>query len=589
MKRFFKYLLTIFLGSLISCALLFLIFIITISALASKSKKPIELKSNSVYLMKLDRPIQERAPENIFNYLDIFPEAQTATLGLNDIIENIEKAKHDSHIKGIVLNLSYIQAGMATTSAIRNALENFKASGKFIIAYGDYYDKKAYLLASVADKVYMNPMGVLEFMGIKSEISFFKGLFDKLEIEPTVFRVGKFKSYGERYDSKKLSPENKKQIDTYVNGIWQTMLNEISISRGISIENLNTIASNMDTDIPEKTVTNKLIDSLVYWDQVVDIIKTECNISLTSKLHLLSHKNLTSVPEIRKHRGFVKEKIAVVYAWGNVQMGKGDEGNIGADRIAKTIRKARKDSSVKAVVLRVNSGGGSALASEIIWREMDLTSKVKPVVASMGDVAASGGYYILAPAQYVMANPYTITGSIGVIGILYNAQDFFNNKLGITHEVVKTNPHADFGSVFRPMEAAEQKSMNNMLSVIYHSFVGHVADARNMTFNDVNEIAQGRVWLANDALNNNLIDGLGNLNDAIAKAAELAEIEKYRVVEWPHMKEPLENLLDDVSKEVAYKSNNLKFGPMAKYIDELYVFMGNGKFQTILPYNIDFN
>jgi protease IV len=587
MKRFFRYLLAVILGGMVTTLVMFFIFLIFMSVLAARSKKPYEVKEESVYHLKLDKPIQERAPENILDAFSGWTGSESATLGLNDILANIEKAKNDPNIKGILLDLTFLQAGTATTDAIRESLSGFKESGKFIIAYGDFYGKKAYYLATVADKIYMNPMGVLEFTGLKSEISFFKGLFDKLEIEPTVFRVGKFKSFGERFDSKTLSKENEQQIKGYVQGVWDLMLATISEERGISVNQLNQLASGLSVDTPEKALESQLIDSLKYWDEVIEEVKTNMGLAQTKDIKLVPHSLMNKVETAPAHRGFIKEKVAVVYAWGGVQMGFGEEGTIGADRISKAIREAREDSAVKAVVLRVNSGGGSALASEVIWREMDLTRQVKPVVASMGDVAASGGYYVLAPAHYIMANPYTITGSIGVVGILFNAQDFFNNKLGITHEVVKTNPYADFGSIFRPLEPAEVASVNNMLGTIYNSFVGHVAEARGMGFQAVDSIAQGRVWFAQDAHRINLVDGFGNLNDAIEKAAELAQVEKYRVEELPKLKEPLERLLDDTAEKIKMNAGAKTWGQLGIYLKEIDQLLNAGKYQAVLPYHIE--
>jgi len=588
-KRFLKYFLAVILGGLVTTLLVFLFFMAFMAAIASKDKKTFEILPNSVYNIKLNKPIQERAPESFFDYVNIFPEAQTSTLGLNDILLNIEKAGEDSNIKGIFLDLSYVQAGIATVNEIRQALIKFKQTGKFVIAYGDYYDKRAYYLASVADEIYMNPLGVLEFTGLKSEINFFKGTFEKLGIEAKVFRVGKYKSFGERYDSKKLSDENREQILVYVNGAWNLMLNEISKSRNIQKEKLNKIASTLDTDTPEKTLENKLIDGLKYKDEVILLIKEKCGLSATSKFKMVSHVQMKKVEKKTGHRGFIKDKIAVIYAWGTVQMGSGKEGDIGADRISKAIKKAREDSAVKALVIRVNSGGGSAMASEIIWRELDLTRKVKPVVASMGDVAASGGYYILAPADTIVANPYTLTGSIGVVGVLINAQKFFNEKAGITHDIVKTNPYADFGSIFRPITPFEEASVNNMIKVVYKSFVNHVAEARNMNYNSVHAVAQGRIWLATNALENKLIDKFGGLHDAIETAASMAGLEIYRVENLPRLKEPFEKLFKDAAEEVKQNALKNKLGIMYDYYKEINDVFSSGTYQAILPYEIKLN
>ena len=589
MKKFFKYLLTVFLGGIISAVVIFLIFFMILAGFAAKGDKLFEIKENSVYHIKLNRPIEERSPESILDHLNFIPMANTATLGLNDIISNIKKAEQNPDIKGILLDVSFIEAGMATVDDIRLQLEKFKASGKFIVAYGEYMGKKAYYLASVADEIYLNPVGVLEFTGLKSEIHFFKGAFDKLEMEPKVFRVGKYKSYGERYDSEKLSKENREQLDAYLSGVWNQMLSVISDARGIDVSELNEIASGLKTDMPENVVKYKLVDDLKYMDEVIALIKKKCNISSNKKIGLVSHSQMKKVEKKKEQRGFIKEKVAVIYAWGDVQMGTGEEGNIGAVRISDAIRKAREDKNVKAVVLRVNSGGGSALASEVLWRELELTREIKPVVASMGDIAASGGYYMVVPADTILASPYTLTGSIGVVGLLVNVEPFLQNKLGITRDVVKTNPYADFSSVFRPVSSVEEASINRMIRVIYDTFINHVADARNMTFDEVHEIAQGRIWLAKDALNYNLIDGYGSLDDAIEVAANKAGLENYRITELPNLEESLDKIFNDVARQMKTSSFKNEMGGFYKYYKEFDEIINAGIYQAVLPFQIEVN
>ena len=586
MKRFFRYLLAVITGGLITAFIIIVFFMILMTTLTIKSKKPFETKPNSVYVIKLDKEIVERSQQTIFDELEILPGSKPATIGLNEILKNIEKAKYDNNIKGIFLNLSVIRTGIATVSDIRNALKDFKSSGKFIIAYSDLMEKKAYYLATIADKVYLNPVGVIEFTGLKSEVNFFKGTFDKLGIEPKVFRVGKFKSFGEMYDNTKLSEENRLQINAYISGVWNLMLDEISVSRNIPVNDLNRYASTLITETPEKTYSAGLIDSLLYYDQVLEILKEQCNLNSTDDIKLVSYNQLRKANKKSDGRGFAKNKIAVIYAWGDVIMGSSDEGNIGADRISGALKKARNDNSIKAVVLRVNSGGGSALASEVIWRELELTKQKKPVVASFGDIAASGGYYISVPADTIIASPYSLTGSIGVVGILFNAEKFFNDWLGVTHEVVKTNPHADMGSVFRSVTPVEETSVNKMLDVIYKSFVNHVAEGRNSTFTDIHKIAQGRIWLATDAYKINLIDTFGGLNEAVKIAASMANIDHYRIKELPEMKDPLKKWLDEASEEVFQRSMKQKMGITYDYISEIEKIINSGTYQALLPMEI---
>ena len=554
------------------------------SAISSKQKRPYEVKETSVYHLKLNKQIVERSPETFWSNLDFIPESGNETIGLNDILKNIKKAEKEDNIKGIYLELSVLQSGIATADEIRQALETFKKSGKFIVAYGEYMDKKSYYLATVADEIYLNPAGLIEFAGLRSEVLFFKGTFEKLGIKPKVFKSGKYKSYGERYDSDKLSPQNREQINAYVSEIWMKMLENISKNRNIKTGRLNEIASTLDFIESKKLVSNGLIDNLLYKDEVSEIIKEKCGTSKKPKY--ISHSKMNKVEKKNDYRGYAKEKIAVIYAYGTVLTGNQGEGTISSERISQVIEKAREDSLIKAIVLRVNSGGGSSLASEIIWRELKLTKEIKPVIVSMGDIAASGGYYISVPADTILANRFTLTGSIGVIGITYNAKNFFNKKLGITNDLVKTNPYADFGNIMREMSPVEETAVNKMIGIVYDDFVNHVAEERNQPYEDIHKIAQGRIWGGEHAKRNGLIDNFGSVDDAVLIAARMAKIEKYRVVELPKLEDPFEKLLKDGSDEIKTRLIKNELGDSYIYYNELKELFKGGICQTRLPFDI---
>ncbi len=585
--KFLKYLLVIVAGGLVTTFFIVMTFIVIFSVIiSSASSEEFNVHHpNSIYHITLNKQIVERAPYNPLQDIKFLNQIEQPTLGLNDIIANIKKAADNPNIKGIFLEVDFVQGGIATVSDIRKALEEFKKTGKFIVAYGDFFDKKAYFLATIADELYLNPMGAVEFTGLKSEVHFFKGTFEKLGIQPYVFRAGNFKSFGERYVDSELSSENEEQLRSYLFGVWNNMLEEISESRNIPVSQLINIAENLGSVTPEKILSNRLVDKLLYKDQVIEVIKEKCGISSSEKIALISHKLMTKVPNTITSDDL--NKIAVIYAWGDVIMGSGEEGNIGAERISKAIRKAREDHNIKAVVLRVNSGGGSALASEVIWRELELTKKVKPVVSSFGDIAASGGYYISVPADTIICSEYTLTGSIGVVGVLFNAQEFFNQKLGITHDLVKTNSHADFGSVFRKITPAEKASVQNMIDDIYGSFVNHVADGRKRSFEEINKVAQGRIWNATDAKKHKLVDGFGNLNDAIRIAAQMAGLTNYSIQELPARETPLEAIFNTSTEKV--KNNQLRneLGDAYRYYNDIKSLLSTGKYQALIPYNID--
>ena len=588
MKSFFKYLLASVLGVIVAGILMFFILIGGITAMVSSQDKAVEIKPNTILHMELNSPIMDRSNKNPFENIDFSSFEPINALGLNDIIDNLKKAKEDPNIKGIYLDFTVIPTGIATVEEIRNALIDFKESGKFILAYADTYTQPSYYLASIADKVYLNPEGLLTFVGLRSEIMFFKEALDKLGVEPQIIRGpdNKFKSAVEPFMYKKMSDANREQITTYLGSIWDQMLKGISAERNISIKDLNTLADNLTLNDAQAAVDNGLIDALKYKDEILDELAELTEKEDTKDLKTISIAKYTKVT-VKKDKKFEKNKIAVVYASGSVVMGEGQEGSIGSDRISRAIRKARKDSTVKAIVFRVNSGGGSALASEVIWREVKLAQEIKPVIASLGDVAASGGYYIVAPAQKIIASPNTITGSIGVFGVLPNGKKLLNDKLGIHVDVVKTNKFADMGTFSRPLTAQEKEAIQFSIENIYETFITHVAEGRNMTKEEVDEIGQGRVWSGTNAIEIGLIDGFGGLEDAIKLAAESANLEAYRIVDYPKLEDPFQQFMKELQGNVRVSILKNELGDQYKYYENLKSIQRMEGIQARIPYEIE--
>ncbi len=545
MKSFLKYVLASMVGFFLIGIVLFFLFVGTIASIASFSEeKPKEIEPNSILYLDFNQPIVDKKVDNPFanfNFSDPEGSLKNQPIQFFDFIRHIHKAKNDTNIKGIYIELKNLKVGLANLGEIREALKDFKTSGKFIIIHGNVYSQLGYYLATVANKIYLTPEGDVNFYGLNGQGMFFKGLLGKLNIEPEVIRHGKFKSAVEPFILDKMSKSNYLQTKTYVSSIWNNILYEISKARHISVDSLNSLADAFAINGAENALKYNFVDGLKYHDEVIAELKDSLSLKPQDDLTEISMSDYVKSP---LNIEIAKDKIAIVYASGEIKMGKGDDKTIGSESLSKQIRKARQDSSVKAVVLRVNSPGGSALASEIIWREIILTKRVKPVIVSMGDVTASGGYYISCPADYIIANKTTITGSIGVFGLLWNAQKFFNDKLGITFDGYKTNDHADLGSIYRPMTATEKALMQNMVEKTYHTFISHVADGRGMTIADVDSIGQGRVWTGDNAKGIHLIDEYGGLEKALAVAAKKAGLKKYQIIEFPKAANFWESLLD---------------------------------------------
>lgn len=589
MKGFFKYFFATVLGMIVTTILLGFIFIIIVLGIASTAKdKPVIVKENSVLRIKLRSEIVDRSSNNPLQNFNIMSMKSENNLGLNDILKNIKKAKTDDRIKGIYLDLTSINAGIATIEEIRNALLSFKESGKFILSYSDYYPQTTYYLASVADKIYLNPQGVVELKGLQAELMFFKGALEKLGVEPQIIRHGKFKSAIEPFILDKMSPENREQTITYMKSIWDNMVSAISKSRNISEADLNLYADSMKIENAKSALELKIVDGLKYKDEVMKELAEMSGNEKNPKF--ITNTNYMKVPDMVNKPGSSGNKIAVIYASGQIDMGDGDDKSIGSDGISREIKRARLDSTVKAIVLRVNSPGGSALASEVIWREAVLAKQVKPFIVSMGDVAASGGYYIACPADVIVANPNTITGSIGVFGVLWNGQKLMNDKLGITFDRVTTNSHSDIGSVFRPMKQSEKDIIQKSVEEIYDVFITHVAEGRKVTKEQVDSIGQGRVWSGINAKQIKLIDEFGGLERAIEIAAEKANLTSYKIKELPKQLEPFEQILKEFSGESTDEALiKHYFGTNYKYFKNLDMLVKINGIQARLPYFIEIN
>lgn len=540
-----------FFSTILVSILYFAMMVGMIASLSSAAEETKTIKDNSILKIDLSMPISERSIATPFDGMSNY---NTPT-GLNDILASLKAAANDPKIKGIFLCAPEVSASPATMKEIHDALVNFKKSGKFIYAYSDSYGQNGYYLATTADKIVMNPTGNLLLKGYAFQIMFYKGLLDKLDVDVQVIRHGQFKSAVEPYILDKMSEANNKQMTVLVNSLWSSLSKDIATSRGISVERLNQIVDNLSCFSPDSALRMKLVDQLAYSGDMERMLKNKVAMGENEKLNFVTISNY--VKSI-KNDSKASDKIAVVYAVGEIRDGKGDnDAGIFSDSFIKEFRKAYKNKDVKAIVLRVNSPGGSAMASENIWREIALAKKAgKIVVTSMGDYAASGGYYISCNSDYIFAQPNTLTGSIGVFGMIPSLQKALQNKLGVTIDGVKSNQHSDFMTGFRAMDESELAVMQNMVEQTYGLFTKRVADGRKMKVAEVDSIGQGRVWAGKDALAIGLVDKLGSLDDAIAKAAQLAKVSNYKLVYYPQQKSFFEKLFTakDDEVEMAMKS-----------------------------------
>ncbi len=584
MKTFLKYTLATIVGILVLNILGLIIFFIVVGAISSPDVPTV--KDNSVLVSKFNTPVIDRTDENPFTQFASGNFAMEGLMGLDQILEDIKKAKTDENISGIFLRLSAFPGSLGTLEEIRDALVDFKESGKFILAHADAYSMKTYYLASAADKIYMTPTGEMDFKGLQSNVLLFKRALDKYGVDIQVIRHGTFKSAVEPFLTDEISDANKEQLQVMLNSLWGKMIDEISVARDISADDLNRYADELSLAFDHQALEKNMIDGLKYYDEVLDELRELTDTDEDDDVPAISLKKYADVP-VTKDKQATSDRIAVIYAMGSVVTGDAEEGMIGSDRIARAIRKARESKKVKAIVFRVNSGGGSALASEVIHREIKLAAEVKPVVASLGDVAASGGYYIVCPADTIVASETTITGSIGVFGIIPNLQEMLNDKIGITTGTVTTNKHADLGSPFRSLTGDEEKIMQQYVDDVYVTFANHVAEGRSMTYEQVDEIGGGRVWSGVNAMEIGLIDVFGGLERAIGIAAEMADLENYRVWSLPTLDDPLTAIMKQLSGEVKARiiSKELEASyELYKKAEEVSKMHG---IQAIMPYTLD--
>lgn len=587
MKSFLKYVLATITGIIIVSVLFFVVLLASLSTMMIAGDKPASISENSVLVLKAGVAIPDQGSTSPLAGFDIINMSITPVPGLNEILMNIKKAAVDDKIKGILIENGIMPSGWATTGELREAVEKFRESGKFVIAYSDYVLlQEGYYLSTAAGKIYVNPSSTVDFKGLSGEVMFYKKALEKLGVEVQVIRHGKFKGAVEPYILDQLSKENREQIESYVGSIWSHVVENISKARGIAPEKLNMLADNLTGYVASGAYENGLVDGLMYRDELIDTLTILSGLTIDDKIALVPMHKYTKVPDSKK-TAYSKNKIAVIYASGTIAMGKGNENNIGGDAFGELIRKERKDSSVKAIVLRVNSPGGNATASDIMWREIELASKVKPVVISMGNYAASGGYYISAPGTKIFASPTTITGSIGVFGLIPNAGKLLNQKLGISTETVNTNENSDFPSIYRPMEIYEREVMQKSIEKVYSGFVSKVSAGRKMTIAAVDSIGQGRVWSGSEARKLGLVDETGGLRASIEEAAKLAGLETYSLRELPIAEDPFFRVLSQLSGEARMRILKNELGEYKKFFDEIREIKNLSGIQARLPYFIE--
>jgi protease-4 len=585
MRSFFKYVLATVTGIVISTVVLFVIALGIIGALvtSASSEKEVIVKDNTLLYLTFNHAISERSVENPFGSLDI-PGYNLKNLGLDDILARIRNAKEDGKIKGIYMDASTIATGFASLKEIRDALLDFKSSGKFIVAYNEGYSQKAYYLASVADQVYVNPEGTIDFKGLASSTMFMKDAFDKFGVDMQVIKVGTFKSAVEPYFLNEMSAANRLQVNSYLGSIYDSFIQEISASRKMSADSLRNIANNYLVRNADDAVRYKLADAKLYKDELISELKKKLNVATKDDLSIVSLMDYKS----KTNTSSETSQVAVLYAEGAIVSGEGSKDEIGSDKISRELRKLRENEDVKAVVFRVNSPGGSALASDVIWREVELTKKVKPIIVSMGDYAASGGYYISAAADSIFAENNTITGSIGVFGVIPNFKNLLNNKIGVHFDGVKTGKFSDLGMVpDRPLTAEERDIIQMEVNRVYQTFMKRVSDGRKITVAQVDTIGQGRVWTGKQALEIGLVDRIGGVDDAIKSAAKKAKIAQYAVKQYPAKDDALSMFLNSSKEKVQIWMAQQQMGEFYNYFNVIKNVSSQSGIMAKLPYSIE--
>ncbi|MER3374096.1 MAG: signal peptide peptidase SppA [Allomuricauda sp.] len=583
--NFLRNLLASILGSLMAFGILMGMFFIFI-ALVSNADDGVVVKRNSILEFGFMAPIKDYTGKD---ETDPFLGLWNNEIGLDEILHAIKIAKEDPNIEGISLTTNFLQAGIAQTREIREALLDFKSTGKFVYAYSDFYTQKDYYLASVADEVYLNPVGTLDFKGLSTEILYFKDLQEKTGVKMEVIRHGKYKSAVEPFLSNTMSAENRLQIQELISSIWNVIVDDISTSRSITPENLNVIADTLGGRTPKYALASGLVDGNLHFDQYEDLLREKVYFEKDEPLNYIKFEDYAFTANRKKvHTG--TDKIAVIYALGEIFYGEGSKDYIGQGLIVDALRKAKDNENIKAIVLRVDSPGGSALVSDIIWREMELTKEEKPVVVSFGNVAASGGYYIGVGGDKIFAEPTTITGSIGVFGTIPNVNELAGN-IGINAEQVGTNKNSVDYSLFEPMSNTFRNTIEEGIEDTYQTFLERVAAGRNMSIEQVDALAQGRVWSGVDAQANGLVDELGNLDDAIAAAAELAGLDSYGIRKYPKYKSDFERFMEDlggVKSKIGEEAIKEQIGAEAyQLLSEFKQFSKQKGIQAKMPFSLN--
>ncbi|MFH0760658.1 MAG: signal peptide peptidase SppA [Bacteroidota bacterium] len=583
MKGFFKYFLASFLAVCVALLVLSLIGLGSLSALMSTGPDEVKIKSNTVLVLNLDRRITERTVDNPLESFNVMTMGTEATLGLTDIILNLTKAEKDPNICGILVKTGQMGQGVSTSDEIRDALIRFKKSGKFVVAYGDMYSQGNYYIASASDAVYLNPSGILEFRGLRSNVFFYKKALEKIGVEIQVIREGKYKSAVEPFLLESMSEASKEQVTAYISTVWNHILTGISDSRGKSVIELNLLADGWVARTPEGALESGLVDSLLYEDQVLDLLKKRSEIASSEKLRTISVDQYRLVADPTRQE-YTPDRIAIIYGTGSIAMESSGSQSIGKD-LAQTFAKARKDNKIKAIVFRINSGGGDALASEIIRREVELTAAVKPVIVSMGDVAGSGGYWIATPGTRIMAGYTSLTGSIGVFGLVPNLEKLLTDKIGITFDGIQTNRLAGTGSIYRPLLPEEKAVFVDQMNQTYDHFLDLVSKTRNMSKEAADSVGQGRIWAGVSAKEAGLVDEIGGFHDAVKLAASEARLETWRLRELPALKNPINQLISELTGKGSPSESFL--ARQLPVIRDLQEIIAGGRIQARVPYRID--
>lgn len=583
MKDFIKFTFASTLGVVLAGIVFTILGIVTMVGMVASSDTETTVNENSIFVLDLNGTLSERVQENPLQ--ELMGENYQA-YGLDDILTSIQKAKDNENIKGIYLQAGMMEASCASLEEIRHALKDFKESGKFIVAYGDNYSQGMYYLASVADKVIVNPQGTIAWQGLVSQTIFFKDLLKKIGVEMEIFKVGTYKSAVEPFIATEMSDANREQITAFLNSTWERLLKDISASRGMSEDELNKCADDFMTFAPAETyIANGLADTLLYKDGVLDYLKELSGREADESLRTLSLEDMKNVK-----RNVPLDKsgniIAVYYAYGEIDSGTSTDEGIHSQKVIRDLRKLREDETIKAVVLRVNSPGGSAFGSEQIWREVTLLKEKKPVIVSMGDYAASGGYYISCAADCIVADPTTLTGSIGIFGMFPMVEDLMTDKLGLHFETVKTNRYADMGDMTRPFNDAERAALQNYINNGYKLFVQRCADGRGMSVEAIEKIAEGRVWTGITAKELGLVDELGGLEKALEIAAQQAEVETYSVINYPGKSDIFTSLLENGKKDYIDGKISETLGEYYDYAKFIQSLKNADRIQARMPFDL---